>query len=174
MRRVGRQDSVTVTMGDVNQSIVETVVAKLEFDVDSALVRKGMPRRYWKSVGGTLTWKATVTAPPCSGQGGGTVQIPNVDGDHAATLQITTEGGRLRHSGQNGPWPGTSPYYTVNCPDYSYLMPLLGGFGFFQTDAVKDELAPDGKSFSGEHVTGSPAAGGMTQHIYSFRCRHGC
>jgi hypothetical protein len=62
----------------------------------------------------------------------------------------------------------------VNCPDYSYLMPLLGALGFFQTDATKDELAADGRSFSGEHVTGTLATGSITQHVYSFRCRHGC
>jgi hypothetical protein len=168
------QDSVTFIMSDGTNSIIETVVAKLEFEVDSALVRKGMPRIYWKTVGGSITWKATISAPPCSGEGGGTVQIPNSKSneDHAATLRFTTVNGKLRHSGENGPWPGPTPYYTVNCPDYSMLMGLMGALGFFVTDGDKDELAPDGKSFSGDHTSGLP--GMTTQHVYSFRCRYGC
>jgi hypothetical protein len=43
---------------------------------------------------------------------------------------------------------------------------------FFSTDADKDEFAPDGKSFSGDHTSGTPP--NTTQHVYSFRCRHGC
>ncbi|HUF22071.1 MAG TPA: hypothetical protein VMP00_15120 [Burkholderiales bacterium] len=102
-----------------------------------------------------------------------TVTIPNVKEDHAARLRIGTADAELRHSGENGPWPGPSPRYTVTCPDYSLPMRLMGAFGFFVTDGDKDEFAPDGQSFSGEHATGA-LPGTRTQHIYSFRCRSGC
>ena len=48
----------------------------------------------------------------------------------------------------------------------------MGALGFFLTDADNDEFAPDGKSFSGNYVIGTPP--NTTQHIYSFRCRSGC
>lgn len=167
------QDSITVRMGDANATILETVVAKLEFEVDSALVIKGMPRLYWKSVGGSITWKATFTSSQCSGAGSGTVSIPSNLDEHAATLRFETMGGKLRHSGESGTWPAsTDPTYTVRCPGTSYEQPLMGALGFFLTDADNDEFAPDGKSFSGNYVIGTPP--NTTQHIYSFRCRSGC
>jgi hypothetical protein len=48
-------------------------------------------------------------------------------------------------------------------------MVLFGALGFFATDSDRDEMAPDGKSFSGR-FTNMPHASNTVQHSYSFRC----
>jgi hypothetical protein len=162
----------TLTSQDPAITIVETVHTTIQFAVDSTLVLAGEPTEYWKSVGGQINWRVQVTGT-CTASASGSVAIPDLPDDHVATLRVWSEGGTLHHSGTNGPWPGDIPRYTITCPSESTEMALLGALGFFVTDFAKDEMAPDGRSFRGQH-TSSPAPGIEVSHQYSFRCSRGC
>lgn len=164
-----------ITTTDPALTIVEEVTTTMRFAVDSALMIRGKPVEYWKVVGGSMTWIANVTGK-CTGNGTGTVAITDRGpGDEIATLRIWEEGGRLHHSGGNGPWPGDIPKYSVTCPgqEEPVQMTLLAALGFFVTDGDHDQVAPDGKSFGGQHLT-RPAEGIEVRHSYSFRCASGC
>jgi hypothetical protein len=163
----------TITSTDPTITIVETVQTSMRFALDSALFVPGEPHQYWKTVGGSISWQARVTGD-CTGSGQGSVSIPNSQDDHVADLNIWPEGGRMHHSGGNGPWPGDIPTYTVTCSNgQSTTMILYAAVGFFVTDGDKDELAPDGKSFGGDFQN-QPAPGIKVHHRYSFRCAAGC
>jgi len=168
-------DSVTYVSTSPQMTIVETVESLLEFDVDHALVQPGMPREYWKTVGSTLSWKATATGGGCSGQGAGTVTVKPTNADHAATLRIVNFGGKLHASGEDGPWPGPDPTYTIRCSNgTSYEQILYASLGFFMTDPDNDLLAPDGKSFSGNFATSPSTPANTARHKYLFRCTNRC
>ena len=162
----------TLVVTDPAVTIVETVTSDIQFAVDSELVHPGRPREYWKSVGGTIRWRAQVTGV-CTGSGSGSVPIRDLPDDKVATLNIWAEGGKMHHSGGNGPWPGDIPRYAVTCATGPSEMMLYGALGFFVTDGVHNELAPDGKSFRGQ-FTNSPQPGQTVSHTYSFRCTIGC
>jgi hypothetical protein len=164
----------TLVSTDPAITIVESVHSTMRFAVDSALILAGQPIEYWKTVGGHITWRVEVTGK-CSGSAQGGLPIPNLANDHVGSLRIWEEGGKLHHSGANGPWPADIPRYTITCPGGeapSELM-LMGALGFWVTDFAKDDVAPDGKSFSGDHVS-QLTPGIVTRHRYSFRCAAGC
>jgi hypothetical protein len=162
--------SQTITSPDPRLTIEESIVSTIRFGVDSSLMLAGQPVEYWKSVGGSISWQVTVSGA-CSGTAQGSLAIPELNDDHVASLQISSENGRLRHSGSNGPWPGRIPAYKVNCANgQTAELVLYGALGFFGTEG---ELSRDGKSFSGNSVS-HPSPAHTVRHRYSFRCATGC
>lgn len=169
------KDSVTNRVTETELTIIETAVSELEFEVDSALVEPGRPLEYWKSKSGTISWKVTATGRRCGGSGAGTVTVQPSRDDHAAVLNIWNDGGKMRVSGTQGPWPGVDPTYTIRCSDGTTFEQHLGvSLGFFQTDPDRNELAADGKSFSGNFLTNPATPAKSAHHIYSFHCVSGC
>jgi hypothetical protein len=154
-------------------TIVENVNATMRFEVDSALVLAGQPIVYWKVVSGHVSWDVTVSGHCTGGANGGFTITDMGPGDEIATLSVWEEGGRWHHSGTSGPWPGNIPKYTITCPEGPGEMVLMAALGFFVTDMNNDQVAPNGKSFGGNH-TSSVGPGITTRHQYSFRCAAGC
>lgn len=170
---VGTSDMTnTIVSTGPDVKIVESVHTNMQFVLDSALMRPGRPHQYWKTAGGQITWHVQVTGD-CSGAAQGVIAIPNVTGDHVATLTVWEENGTMHHSGTSGPWPGDIPRYTVRCPNESAEMTFMAALGFFVTDGDKDALAVDGKSFAGSFTGPQPVPWITTHHRYSFRCA-GC
>ncbi|MGH7467456.1 MAG: hypothetical protein ACRENP_05665 [Longimicrobiales bacterium] len=171
---VGTSESVTtITSKSPNQKIVETISTNIQFNANRALNTPGQPREYWKAVTGTIRWQVQVTGE-CSGVAEGELGIPDIPDEPAATLRIWEEGGKLRHMGTNGPWPGNIPVYKVTCRDgQSGELVLNSGLGWFVTDGDKDEVDPDGKSFTGDFLGGFPPDI-VVHHTYRFRCAFGC
>jgi hypothetical protein len=164
---------MTLTSRDPAITVVETVNTTIRFEVDSTLITPGLPPEHWISVGGHISWRARVTGK-CTGSASGGLPIPRLPYDHVATLSILMIDGKLRHSGASGPWPEPDiPRYTIDCPEGPSELTLYVASGIFATDTAKDELAPDGRSFSGRH-THSFGSGVTIEYHYSFRCSRGC
>jgi len=163
----------TIRSTDPAITIVENVNTTMRFAVDSALILAGQPIEYWKVVGGHVTWDATVSGQCTGGASGGFTITDMGPGDEIATLRVWQEGGQLHHSGSSGPWPGDIPRFTISCPNETVELALIAALGFFVTDFNRDLLAPNGRSFSGDH-TSSAGPGVTTRHRYSFRCTSGC
>ena len=170
----------TIVSTDPAITIVETVRSTMRFALDSTLLVAGQPPQYWKVVAGQVSWNVEVTGR-CTGTASGNFTITDRGpGEEIATLRIWEEDGRLHHAGGIGPWPGDIPRYTVSCAsgnvgERAPTLLLMAALGWFVTDGDKDQVAADGKSFSG-NFTSSPAPGsGITvSHRYSFRCAAGC
>jgi hypothetical protein len=170
----------TIVSSDPALTIVETVRSTMRFEVDPALVVRARPAEQWKVVAGQVSWNVTVTGVCTGSASGGFTITDRGGGEEIATLRIWEDGGRLHHSGGSGPWPGDIPSYTVTCPaatnpaERTPTMMLMAALGWFATDGDRDQVAADGKSFSGD-FTSSPAPGAITvRHRYSFRCATGC
>ncbi|MGH7472304.1 MAG: hypothetical protein ACRENP_30500, partial [Longimicrobiales bacterium] len=166
---VGTSESVTTITGK-NSKIVETISTNIQFAQNRELNTPGQPKEYWRAVNGTIRWQVQATGE-CSGVAGGDVIIPDIP-DEATTLRIWEEGGKLRHMGANGPWPGDIPRYKVTCRDGSGELVLTSALGWFVTDGDKDEMDPDGKGFSGDFLGEVPPYS-VVRHIYRFRCAFG-
>ena len=170
---VGTSESVTtITAKDPNWKIVETISTNIQFNANRELNTPGQPREYWKALNGTIRWHVQVTGE-CSGVAEGELGIPDIPDDPAATLRIWEEDGKLRHMGTNGPWPGDIPRYKVTCREGTGELVLHSALGWFVTDGDKDEMDPDGKSFSGDFLGGFPPDI-VVRHTYRFRCAFGC
>jgi hypothetical protein len=162
----------TIRITDPALTIVENVNTTMRFEVDSALILAGQPIEHWKVVSGHATWDVTVTGQCTGGASGGFAITDRGPGDEIATLTVWQEGGQWHHSGTNGPWPGDIPQYTITCPNGSATLAFHAALGFFVTDFNNDLVAPNGRSFSGDHT--SRLGDITTRHRYTFRCASGC
>ena len=163
---------VTITSVDPAITIHETSHSTIRFAVDPDLYEPNQPPEHWMSVGGHMSWRVEVSGE-CTGSASGGQPIPPLRDDHVATLSIFTDGGKKHVSGSNGPWPSAVPRYTITCPQGPVeLIANVTGMTFM-TDPVLDQLAPDGRSFSGHHTTLS-VPGVRVVQSYSFRCSRSC
>lgn len=161
--------SQTITMELPQEGIVlrEHVTAILHFAVDSARPHSRDPSKYWKSVGGQISWRISITGRCTGGTTGGQTIAPAA-GKPAATLRLWKDWGRWRHSAA-GRYPGSLPRYGVLCPDGVSEVAPLGLAAFFTSDVANDDVAPDGRSFGG-HYTRILSPGHTVTQTYSFRC----
>ena len=163
----------TITATNPNLTIVETVNSAMRFELDSALNIAGQPREYWKVVSGSLSWSVNVSGE-CTGRASGVLPITDRGpGDEVANLRVWEDGGRMHHSGGVGPWPDDIPQYTITCPTGTATLTFNGALGWWVTDMDRDQVAPNGKTFSGD-FTAQGIPGISTRHRYTFRCASGC
>jgi hypothetical protein len=148
----------TTTAEDPSQglTITEVVRANMRFVVDTTKDTPGQPHEYWKVESGTLSWKDQVTGA-CSGEMNGSRAIKDRGpGIEEALFRIWNDGGKMVVSGMEGQWPSEIPLpiYTIKCPNKpeATFTLLAGGVGIAPKLALRVELSPDGKSFSGDEV----------------------
>ncbi len=161
---------MTSTAQDV--VVREHVTSTIRFEVDSSLITSGLPPEHWKSVGGHLSWRITVTGKCTGGKSGGTPIVPD-SVEHFATLSLWRDNAGRRHHSATGHWLDADPIYSVQCPEgpSQLAAPTIGAF--FTSDVQNDSIATDGKSFGGNY-TRQLAPGITVTTTYSFRCSRRC
>lgn len=148
--------TTTAEVPDQGSTITEVVRASMRFIVDTTKDTPGSQHEYWKVVSGTLKWEDHFTGV-CSGEMSGSRAIKDRGpGVEEALFRIWDDGGKMVVGGMEGPWPTEVPLptYTVKCPNKpdATMTLLSGGVGISPKLALRVELAPDGKSFSGDDV----------------------
>jgi hypothetical protein len=148
--------TTTVEVLDQSSTITEVMRSNMRFVVDTTKDTPGRPHEYWKVESGRLSWQENVTGV-CTGEMHGSRAIQDRGGgDEEALLKIWDEGGKMMANGVEGPWPTGIPLptYAIKCPNkLDATMTLLSnGVGVSPKLSLGVELAPDGKSFSGDDL----------------------
>lgn len=170
-------DTSTVTMNapGTNVTVTERVVARLKFESDSAFIRPGQPRGYWKLTSGTAEWSGSMTGE-CSGSGSGTVALTGrTIGDEVPRLTIWNEGRDLRYSGHDAPWPGDVPRYTISCRNgVTTEQILILGVGWWITDddnPANNKVSPDGRTIQAFFADSTSNPGLKSTHWYRLQLK---
>ncbi len=149
--------TLTAEYPEQGSRVTEIVTATMRFVVDTTKGRPGRRQEYWKVESGRLSWDDEWTGVCSGGMHGSRAIQDRGPGIEEALLKIRDEGGKLMASGVEGTWPSDVPLpsYTVKCQNnpVESTMPLLaGGVGLAPKLVVGVELAPDGKSFTGDEL----------------------
>lgn len=162
------QVTITEELPEYGSTVVQKASATIRLEPDTADLVPGEPPQNYISTGGSASWWVRVSGA-CSGGGSGGQAIPKLPYDHMASINVSREGNKTYVNGGSGPWPDPIPTFTMSCPPNGTIEPpILAATMIFNTDVARQELAPDGKSFSGRWTQTGP--GVVFEWRYSFRC----
>jgi len=168
-------DTVTFTMSlrEPNVTITERLVATLKFESDTAFIRPGQPRGYWKLTAGTANWTATQSGD-CTGSGSASVALTGAAiGDEVPRLDVWNEGRDLVYQGHDAPWPDASPpVFTITCRNGVTTQQILHlSLGWWNTDDANNKVSADGRTIKGAFADSTSTPGIRTTWSYELHLR---